>query len=275
MRSFRMCVRYFASLVLKGGVQRSSIVIPKDRLAEEPYASVICYPRSSPDEIRKRMDELRILGVDAIEFSGTTPALSLPVLGKGYMGVVVIVHVNGERMALKVLRTDSIRENMDHESKMLAMANTVKVGPRLTASTEHFILMQLIGGSEIEDWLSSENDGIAVRDVLKNVLEQCFRLDEISLDHGELRRAPKHILVDDDNVPYMVDFETASTHRNASNVTSICHFLFKSDGISKKLIDSVLGERDWDKMIPVLKRYREQRDRGSFGELLEMCLSVR
>ena len=251
------------------------MIIPADRLAEEPYASVICYPRSSPDDIRKRTEELRVLGVDSIEFSGTTPALSLPVLGKGYMGVVVIARVNGERLALKVLRVDSIRENMDHESKMLAMANTVGVGPRLTAATEHFILMQLIGGDEIEDWLSSENDGIVVRDVLRNVLEHCFRLDEISMDHGELRRAPKHILVDDDNIPYMVDFETASTHRNASNVTSMCHFLFKSDGISKKLIDGVLGERDWEKMIPALKIYRKQRDRRSFDELLELCLSVK
>ncbi|MCL1904823.1 MAG: hypothetical protein FWG19_01700, partial [Methanomassiliicoccaceae archaeon] len=151
----------------------------------------------------------------------------------------------------------------------------VGVGPRLTASTEHFVLMQLIGGDEIEDWLSSDNDAATVCGVLKNILEQCMRLDEIGMDHGELRRAPKHILVDEDNIPYMVDFETASTRRNASNVTSICHFLFKSDGSSKKSIDGVLGERDWDKMMPILKRYRERRDRESFGELLELCLSVK
>ncbi|MBC7130210.1 hypothetical protein H5T51_03175, partial [Candidatus Bathyarchaeota archaeon] len=44
--------------------------IPVERLCEEPYRMVICYPRPSIDELEKRLKELRRLGVTAIEFIG-------------------------------------------------------------------------------------------------------------------------------------------------------------------------------------------------------------
>ena len=87
--------------------------------------------------------------------------------------------------------------------------------------------MQLIDGDLLQDWLKLTERKAAVRKVLVEILEQCCRLDEAGLDHGELSKAPKHLLVDKADKPFIVDFETASMERRVTNVTSVCQYLFQ------------------------------------------------
>ena len=60
--------------------------------------------------MQSRIEELQQLGVEALEFSGKAAAANVPVLGKGYVGVVVVAHVRGEKVALKMRRIDADRE---------------------------------------------------------------------------------------------------------------------------------------------------------------------
>ena len=247
--------------------------VPLSELTKEPYASVVCYPRASPEEMEPRLRELQELKVDTVEFSGKSSAHTMEVLGKGYVGIVVTAHVGGEQFALKMQRVDSDRASLMREAELLAMANSVGVGPKFLGVTKHFLLMQLIDGCALEDWLESHSDKTEVRNVVAEVLEQCWRLDEISLDHGELSKAHKHILLDSSGKPYIVDFETASTTRNASNVTSVCQYLFQGKSEACKAIAKVLGERDRGKVIAVLRSYRKTRSRTNFEALVKLCLS--
>jgi putative serine/threonine protein kinase len=267
--------RFFVCDVIPKSAMLGLAIISVDHLAEEPYASAICYPQATPDEMRSRMEELKMLGVEAVEFSGRILASSMNVLGKGHVGVVTAAHTQNGRLALKMLRADSGRESLEHEAPMLAKANTVGAGPRLAAATKHFLLMQLIDGGPLEEWLASDRDTADVRRVLTEILEQCWRLDGIGLDHGGLVRAPKHILVDSSGAPFLVDFETASVLRNASNVTSVCHFLFLGESDVRTKLTGLIGERDGPELTAALRNYRKSRTRQSFEELLELCLSDR
>ncbi|MCL2358443.1 serine/threonine protein kinase [Candidatus Bathycorpusculum sp.] len=250
-----------------------SITVPVDQLVEEPYASVVCYPRATSDEMQTRVEELKRLGVETIEFSGKSSAFTLSVLGKGYVGIVTTAHVQGKQLALKMQRVDSERESLYHEAELLAMANTIGVGPQFVAVTKHFLLMQLIDGFLLEEWLTTYRDNTDVRTVLTDILEQCWRLDEIGLDHGELSKAPKHLLVNKSDIPFIVDFETASTQRNASNVTSVCQFLFQGNSEVCKTIVSIIGERDKTELLEALRNYRKNRNRQTFENLLKRCLT--
>jgi putative serine/threonine protein kinase len=248
-------------------------IVPICELKEEPYASVVCYPHVSIGEIQERIKELQKLGVDFIDFNGKASAFTLHVLGKGYVGIVVAAMKGNERYALKMQRVDSDRESLEREAELLAKANSVNVGPRLVAVTKRFLLMQLIDGSSIEDWLDFQKEKTDVQAVLADILEQCWRLDQICLDHGELSKAPKHLLLDKSNKPFMVDFETASTARNASNVTSVCQFLFQGNSNACKAIAKILGERCRPKMIDALRKYRKERSRENFEDLKQLCFS--
>ncbi len=248
-------------------------IIPIENLSAEPYASVVCYPRANPMEMQKRIVELQQLGVEALEFTGKTSASNIPVLGKGYVGVVAVAYVKGERVALKMRRVDADRESLEREAELLVKANSIDVGPKFLAVNKDFLLMQLIDGDLLECWLETHKDKELIRKVLVDILEQCWRLDEMGLDHGELSKAPKHLLVDKADKPFIVDFETASVVRKVINVTSVCQFLFMGNSQAAKMLAEALGKRNREKLIAALKNFKKNRNRRNFEGLLEMCLS--
>ena len=93
---------------------------------------------------------------------------------------------------------------------MLKKANAAGVDHKFIAVSNNFLLSQLVDSDLLADWLETHNDKTLVRKVLVDILEQCWRLDETGLDHGELSKAPKHLLVDKADKPFIVDFVTAS-----------------------------------------------------------------
>jgi putative serine/threonine protein kinase len=262
--------------IKKGPVElKQPITVPVEALIEEPYASIVCYPRTNPVEIQTRIEELKQNGVSAVEFVGKTNASNIPVLGKGYVGVVVVAYMDGLRVALKMRRIDADRLDLNHEAEMLQKANAIDVGPKFIAVSNNFLFSQLIDGDLLEDWLETHKDKALIRKVLIDILEQCWRLDEAGLDHGELSKAPKHLLVDNDNKPFIVDFETASIVRKVINVTSACQFLFMGNSRAAKMLDKVFGQRNRSELISALKNFKKNQNRGNFEGLLEMCLHRR
>ena len=93
-------------------------------------------------------------------------------------------------------RLDADRVDLTHEAEMLKKANAVGVGPKFVAVSNNFLLSQLIDGDLLATWLETHKEKGIMRKVLVDILEQCWRLDEAGLDHGELSKAPRHLLVD-------------------------------------------------------------------------------
>ncbi len=247
-------------------------IIALENLDEEPYASIVCYPRTNPAEIYHRIEEMQKHGVKSIEFVGKTNASNIPVLGKGYVGVVVVANLKGQKVALKMRRIDADRLDFRHEAEMLQKANVIGVGPKFIAVSNNFLLSQLIDGDLLEDWLQTPREKGLIRKVLVDILEQCWSLDEAGLDHGELSKAPKHLLVDKLDKPFIVDFETASVMRKVINVTSVCQFLFMGNSRAAKMLDEVFGEKNRLSLISGLKKFKKNSNRENFEDLLKMCL---
>ena len=241
-----------------------------EKLGEEPYASIICYPRSNCAELKKRLKELQKLGVEALEFCGGKEALGVRVLGKGCVGIVTVAYREGEKAALKIRRVDADRASMQTEAGRLRRANLSHVGPELLSVSRNFLLMQFIEGDLLLAWLEKESGRASIKIVLRDVLEQCWRLDRAGLDHGELSHAPKHVIVDRKNVPFIVDFESASLNRRPCNVTSICQFLFFS-GLTAEKVAEQLGKKDKNLIISALRDYKNDRIRENFDRVLKTC----
>jgi putative serine/threonine protein kinase len=223
--------------------------------------------------MRKRLKELKKLGIKAVEFTGNKMAFDVPVLGKGHVGIVVAVYTSFGKGALKIRRIDADRAGMQHEAEMLQRANTIHVGPRLLGVTPNLLLMEFVEGTLLPQWieaLKGRGTRSRIRRVLRAVLEQCFRLDEAGLDHGELSRAPKHIIVDVDDRPHLVDFETASINRRVSNVTSICQYLFIGSQTAKTIKRKLGGVKDKE-LIAALRDYKRERSKENIKKILETC----
>lgn len=246
-------------------------MVPVNRILEDEFrkvSTVLCYPRPTDSEVSSRIKELQELGVDALLLRGRTKIAMIPVLGKGHVGVVVAAVHKGREVALKIRRVDADRETMHSEAEMLRKANSLSVGPQLLGRSDNFLLMELVEGKNLREWLGGEMDAVQVRRVLRELLEQCRRLDEGRIDHGELSRAHRHVVVTASGQARLIDFETASMSRRASNVTSIAHYLFFNKENSEA-VQRVLGEIDVIGLQSKLGRYKKDPTEESFKEILE------
>ena len=252
---------------------QSGEVVSVEELSEEKYCNIICYPRGEQKEFERRLEELQRLGVQKLEFIGEKSVFGVPVLGKGCVGVVVIADTRYGRAALKIRRVDADRKEMFHEGEMLRKANKVGVGTKLFEISPNFLLMELIEGKHFPEWIKSlkENNQTRLRLVLKNILEQCYILDDLGLDHGELSNAQKHIIIDISNTPHLIDFETASINRRVSNVSSVCQYLFLGSQIAHK-VNEKLGVVDKKKLIDTIRIYKHQRTKMNFEKILKHIL---
>jgi len=270
--SFSLTDRRENALMLRKSHLNHGEIAPLERLHEERYGRILCYPRHNLEELGRRVKELEELGVRTLEFTGEKSVLGVPVLGKGHVGIVVVATINGQRMALKIRRVDADRTGMLHEAEMLRKANSVNVGPILISASQNFLVMEFIKGRLLPSWIEDlkESAKSRIRCVSRTVVEQCWRLDETGLDHGQLSKALKHIIVRENDKPCVVDFETASVNRRVSNVTSVCQYLFIGSQAAK-IVASRLGEVAREGLIRALKEYKQKRTRENFERILDIC----
>ena len=97
----------------------NSSLVPTSKLVKEPYSLILGYPKATKGELTKRYSELKKLGITAVSFQGETILNNIHVLGKGYVGVVVLAKLHKKDVALKIRRIDSSRSEMKSEAKLL------------------------------------------------------------------------------------------------------------------------------------------------------------
>jgi predicted Ser/Thr protein kinase len=132
--------------------------------------------------------------------------------------------------------------------------------------------MELVEGLSLPLWLESlkgRGRRARVRGVVRALLEQCLRMDAYGLDHGELSRAPKNVIVSSDDSPRILDFESASLMRRPSNFTSLAQYMFLGGSIAKR-IGRILGPPDRDELLKCLRDYKA----GGWKDAFEAMIKV-
>lgn len=104
-----------------------------------------------------------------------------------------------------------------------------------------------------------------MKNVIKKVLTDCYKLDEAGLDHGELSNITKHVIIGKSIT--MIDFESASLDRKTSNVTSASQAILIGSGLTK-MVNRIYKLPPKQKIISALRDYKEKRTRQSFDDVL-------
>ena len=240
------------------------------KITEPPYSNIWVYPKGTRAQIKSRIKELKALGVESISFQGELQVGTISILGKGYVGIVVLGKFGRKKIAIKIRRNDSPRKNLKKEAKLLQITNRCGVGPKLIDFSKNFLVMEYLEGEKIGKWISDLKTKLRtsqIKTVIKKVLEDCYKLDMIGLDHGELSRMPKHVIVGKKIT--IIDFESSSMERRVSNVTSATQAFFIGSGISKT-VKRVYKIPEKKKIITVLRRYKQDQSRESFEGLLNI-----
>ena len=242
--------------------------LPVKKIPGSRYARILTYPILDEAKAEERAKELSATGVTSLRFTGNVFLDGIPVLGKGCVGVVTQAVLDDVPVALKIRRADADRPSMMNESQLLRLANSVDVGPHLITATRNFLVMELFDGVPLFRWAEGLPKQKVVMIVLDDLLNACFRLDAIGLDHGELSHAPKNVLVNTQREPCIVDFESASAVRRIANVTSLLqYFLFGQ--ISKTIHASKLFPNK-RAILKTLTRYKAESSVENFQEIVDV-----
>ena len=240
------------------------------KITDPPYSDIWVYPKGTRAQIKSRIKELKALGVESISFQGELQVGTISILGKGYVGVVVLGKIGRKKVAVKIRRNDSPRKNLKKEAELLGITNQSNVGPKLVGFSKNFLVMEYLEGKKIGDWIASlkkKGSSSQLKITIKKILEDCYKLDGISLDHGELSHIAKHVIVG--NKTTIIDFESSSVDRRISNVTSATQALYIGSGISK-IMGHICKIPKKQKMITVLRRYKQEGTKESFENLLSV-----
>ncbi len=207
--------------------------------------------------IEQVLRELRDLGVeDIIDRGKVLLHTGVRALGKGQNSIVVTCRYHGELYACKILRPDASRRELTHEAEMLKIANTVNVGPRLVTYSRKVIIMELIEGEDIGEYVKAVQDPDRLKKVIRETLLQAYRLDEIGLEHGELARPEEHIIVGRNKI-CIIDFESSKYRgrKISKNVTQIVNALIVGKYKVAEIIRKML-KINTDIILSLVREYK-------------------
>jgi len=159
-------------------------------------------------------------------------------------------------VAIKVENPSSFATNrLENESKWLTRLNEQGIGPKLYFSSSGYLVMELIEGPRLEEWVKEQSKE-EIKRVLLEILYQCYRMDRLKVSKQEMHHPYKHILVTSENQPVLIDFERCKETEQPINVTQFLEFLSRSEEeLSKK------GIR-WgtNQLRQLAKKYKENYD---------------
>jgi putative serine/threonine protein kinase len=244
------------------------VILKPDSLMTFEEGLLLTYPLRDLEILKRRIEVIKRFGVDLIEFTGSKEVLGVNLLGKGTRSIVVKAWVSGYPYALKIRRLDSSIPNLKKEAENMKIANSVSVGPKLISYDDDVILMELIDGKPILDWMSNQKDPNAVRRVLLKLILDVYRLDMVCLDHGELSRASKHIFVKSNNEPVILDFGSSSVNRRPSNVSSLVSYLFIRNTLRNNL-QNICGHTSKEEILEMLRNYKRKPSEETLKNLIE------
>jgi len=232
---------------------------------------LLCFPSPSNECVARRARKLTEAGIDRILDEGNDIVNEIHVLGKGHSSLVLTALLkDGRKVAVKILRTDSKREDLLLECRLMSLA--YPVAPKLFFCDEEFIIMEYLEGLPWKRFLS-EYEGDCRLLVLKGlaVLEAGRWLDKVGVRHDELSLVKEHVYVGMRGDVRIIDYESASMGQGCN----VCR-LFSSIFMRERRIRRCCKEETLQSNgLEVLRRYKLRRD--NFAEVIslvkEACLS--
>jgi release factor glutamine methyltransferase len=168
------------------------------------------------------------------------------------------------KVGIKVKRKESSAiERMRNEANWLKILNKKNIGPRFLFSGEDYLVYEFVEGGFILDWIK-KNDKKDIQKVLIAVLKQCFELDQLGVNKEEMHHPLKHIIVDKNNHPVLLDFERCSRSGKVKNVTQFVEFICR---MREELKDFKI---DVNQFRTLAKEYKSSLDPQIFKSLTSL-----
>ncbi len=184
----------------------------------------------------------------------------IKIFDKGKRGIIYTGDYKNKKVAIKIRNPKSEAKNkIQNEAKFLKILNKYEIGPELLLSDKDYIVYKFVNGNFIIDFIKKFSKS-KIKDVIYDILEQCYIMDKLKINKLEMHHPLKHILID--KKPVLIDFERAYYTEKPKNVSQFCQFLINSKNLlEKKNLD--LNEN----LIDVVRNYKSKTSKFAFLSL--------
>lgn len=235
----------------------------------ECVVKFLSYPKKDWEIGLQRYKELQDIGVSCLLFEGKLSINGCKILGKGTNAVIIKVKYENSVYVLKVLRLDASRRSLYNEAEILKRLEAYNIAPKIIKFSSWFILEEYIEGVPIADYLNSDiylKDVKSFKRVIYDLLNKCRLLDSLGIDHGELGKKGKHVIIQPNNTVKIIDFESASTTRKPRNLSTIIQYIFYKTDLGKRYIDLI--NRSFAGLAQLIREYKD----GSENAFRKLCM---
>jgi len=186
---------------------------------------------------------------------------------RGKRGIIYTGFLKNKKIAIKVKRKEAVVDKISNEGYWLKILNKKNIGPKLIHGKENFLVYEFVEGLFIIDFIEKSNK-ITVKSVLKDILKQCFIMDELDINKLEMHRPIKHIIVTESKNVVLIDFERTKKTNEPKNVTQFCQFLISKHIAQILILKKILINENT--MIELCKNYKNNPTEQNFEEIVEL-----
>ncbi|HJX05424.1 MAG TPA: serine/threonine protein kinase, partial [Candidatus Nanoarchaeia archaeon] len=138
-----------------------------------------------------------------------------------------IIYLDGNT-CIKVKNPEAEIDTLKNEADYLKILNKEGIGPKLIKFQEGKLYREFVEGKRISDFLEQEADNQKIISVIRQVLEQCRKLDLLGIGKKELTNPYKDIIITKDNKAVMIDFERCKQSKKPKNVTQFLQYIARN-----------------------------------------------
>jgi len=177
-------------------------------------------------------------------------------ISQGWRGVIYCALWRGRRVAVKVARSEEKIKALRKEMSILLRLKGEEGFPEIIFRGEDFFVYPFIEGTPFGKLqLTPEKR----KEVLRKVLILARKLDRMGIDHGELTRIEKNVLVTEKGDVYLLDFERGTEKGKGRNVNQFIQVL-RREGILSP-----------EEAVHLGKEYRRNGE-GAFKKLMDKII---
>ena len=176
-------------------------------------------------------------------------------LAKGKRSIVYTFK-KGE-YAIKIQKRDIAAKNrIKNEARFLKILNKHNIGPTLLDNNNNWICYKFVKGKAIKEFIKQTKNPSKI---LKQILKQCFTMDQLKINKLEMHKPTKHIYIYR-NKAQMIDFERCYFTNNPKNTTQFLEYISRL----KKEISSIKSKIT----IKDIKKYKQNQTKENFKKIL-------
>ncbi len=190
-------------------------------------------------------------------------------LAQGKRGKIYFFEKNNEKFIRKMaLKESKAMGNIENEARFNQLLNKHDIGPKFISYNKenNSLIREFIEGEFLGDYLISHLEKEIIS-VLKKILLLMLELDSLKINKQEMTNPYKNIIVTNNGVPELIDFERCRFSQTPKNTTQFLQYL--SSNPLKLILKKKKINFNRQETMRISKKYKETYNKNLILEFIK------